>query len=135
MRCMQGSTLLRAQGDLSWTNSITELLSEIRGRIDGRRAEPCGFAEVPTTWQDWRSFIRHWLFGPRAWKQTTLKSWLRCPPAAPERCRDCGKTSGPGAAFCSAQCAAAHGVLFCSKCEEPLSAEQGLCRACRLPRP
>ena len=83
MRCMQGSTVLRAQGDLWWMNSITELLSEIRGRFHGRRSEPSGFAEVPTTWQEWRSFIRQWLFGPPAWKQTTLKSWLRCPPRGP----------------------------------------------------
>ena len=83
MRCKKGSTLLRAQGDISRLNSFTALLSEIREYISGRRSEPCGFAEVPTTWHEWHSFIRHWLFGPPAWKQTTLNSWLGCPSAAP----------------------------------------------------
>ena len=67
-------------------------------------------------------------------RQTTLEKWLGCRPVALEHCRDCGKTCAPGSrlpvlgeAFCSAQCAAAWAVLTCSRCEELLSAEQGLC--------
>ena len=148
LRCLQGDTELRVCGNLCFMLSVTELLTEIRSRFDGRRAGPSGSMEVPSTWQEWRSFISLWLFGPPAPKQATLAKWLRYRPASDtcELCHDCGKTSAPGmthsvrklgGAFCSAQCATAYTVLSCRRCKEPLSADQGLCKACRrgLPRP
>ena len=92
--------------------------------------------EVPTTWRDWRRFVRLWLFGPPA-RRPMLE--LQRIPVAGELCRDCGKTSTPatrhpvhmlGEAFCSQQCAKAYMVLSCSRCHELLIEGQGLCEPC-----
>ena len=118
LKCLRGDTELRVQGDLFFMLSITELLNEIRSRFDGRRSGPSGAMEVPSTWQERRSFISLWLFGPPAPKQATLAKWLRCRPASDNRelCHECGEASAPGlkhsvrklgGAFCSAQCATA----------------------------
>ena len=142
LKCLRGDTQLRVSWDRCLILSITEVLNEIRSRFDGRRSGPSGTMEVPSTWQEWRSFISLWLFGPPAPKQATLAKWLRCRPASDTRelCHECGKTSAPGmkhsvrklgGAFCSAQCATAYTVLSCRRCKEPLSAEQGLCKACK----
>ncbi len=56
--CQQGGECLR-HGVGIWI-TITDLLSEIRSRFD--ESEPCGSMEVPTTWRDWRRFVRLWLF-------------------------------------------------------------------------
>ena len=147
LRCLQGDRELRCSSDLATMWTVMEMLTEIRDRFDGRLAGPSGSMEVPSTWQEWRSFMRLWLFGPPAPEQAPITKWLRRRPALDlhERCRECGKTSAPdmqhsvrklGGAFCSARCATAHAVLSCSQCKEPLSVEQGLCkaRACRLGR-
>ncbi len=134
LACRQGDYVLR-NGDGIWLD-ITDILSEIRSRFD--ESEPCGSMEEPTTWRDWRRFVRLWLFGPPARRQPMLG--LQRIPVAGELCRDCGKTSAPatmhpvhklGEAFCSQQCAEASTVLTCSRCLEPLIAGQGLCRTCR----
>ena len=92
--------------------------------------------EVPTTWRDWRRFIRLWLFGPPA-RRPMLE--LQRNPVAGEICSECGKTSAPaamhpvhvhGEVFCSQWCAKAYMVLSCGKCLEPLIEGQGLCRPC-----
>ena len=96
--------------------------------------------EVPTTWQDWRRFIRLWLFGPPA-RRPMLE--LQRNPVAGELCRDCGKSSMPatmhpvhmhGEAFCSQQCADTYVVLSfsCSSCRAPLIEGQGPCTNCPM---
>ena len=137
LSCWQGDYLLR-HGEGIWVEGVISTflseLSEIRSRFD--ESEPCGSMEVPTTWRDWRRFIRLWLFGPPA-RRPMLE--LQRIPVAGELCRDCGKTSTPatrhpvhmlGEAFCSQQCAKAYMVLSCSRCHEPLIEGQGLCGAC-----
>ena len=97
LRCLQGDTKLRVCGNIWIMLSITEIVTEIRSRFDGRRSGPSGSMEVPPTWQEWCSFVSLWLFGPPAHKQATPVKWLRCRPASDTRelCHECGKTSAP----------------------------------------
>ena len=68
--CGQGDYLLRS-GEGMWATDVFSTflseLSEIRSRFD--ESEPRGSMEVPTTWRDWRRFIRLYLFGhgDRCW--------------------------------------------------------------------
>ena len=41
---------------------ITRLLDEIRSYFACRRAESSGTIEVPSSWQEWSSFVSLWLF-------------------------------------------------------------------------
>ena len=131
--CIADATLSENSEIISRWDLLSQL-SEIRSRFD--TTEPCGSMEVPTTWRDWRRFVRLWLFGPPA-RRPMLE--LQRNPVAGELCRDCGKSSMPatmhpvhmhGEAFCSQQCAEAYMVISCSSCREPLIEGQGLCRAC-----
>ena len=123
-------------GEGMWISDFPAELSEIRSRFD--ETEPRGSMEVPTTWQDWRRFIRLWLFGPPA-RRPMLE--LQRNPVAGELCRDCGKSSMPatmhpvhmhGEAFCSQQCADSYVVLSysCWSCRAPLNSGQKICMIC-----
>ena len=82
IRCWRGDTQLQDKmGDHSRVN-LTEVLDELRGHFDCRRAGPSATMEVPSSLQEWRSFISLWLFGPPAPKQATLAKWLRRRPAS-----------------------------------------------------
>ena len=138
LKCMRGNTQLRKITGCSCRSqaSITNVLHEIRGHFACRRARPSATMEVPSSWQEWRSFVSLWLFGPQApAPQATLAKWLRRRPASDngELCHECGKAAAPGRkhsvrrlgrAFCSAQCAAAYTVLSCRICKQPVSGEQ-----------
>ena len=137
LSCTQDNNLARAYVDLWWMDSIPELLSTVRGYFDARCSIPSGWIEVPTTWRDWRAFMHRWLFGPPAFKQTTLDTWLGRSLTMPEQCCNCGqickKTITPdaerllGNPLCSKKCLKEWDLFTCSRCNEPLNSEHELC--------
>ena len=60
---------------------FTELLETLReefdGRVPGRGAHMQAAMEVPSTEEEWRSFVQLWVFGPPKPVQGTLDRWLR----------------------------------------------------------
>ena len=82
IRCRRGDTQLRNKVGYHCNESLTKVLEELRGHFDCRRAGPSATMDVPSSLQEWRSFISLWLFGPPAPKQATLAKWLRRRPAS-----------------------------------------------------
>ena len=80
--CVRGDTQLRNKVGYYIDDSLTKVLEELRGHFDCRRAGPSATMDVPSSLQEWRSFISLWLFGPPAPKQATLAKWLRRRPAS-----------------------------------------------------
>ncbi len=126
LKCVRGNTLLHDDAGYSdpWARQpgIIYVLKEIRRCFGRRDAEPCGTMEVPSSLQEWRSFVSLWLFSEAPAPQATLARWL--PPASDngDRCHECGKPSAPNQkhsvhgldrAFCSQRCTAAYTVLSC----------------------
>ena len=80
LMCVQGSTLLHNGDGYSdpWARrpSIICVLEEIRRCFARHDAEPGGTMEVPSSLQEWRSFISLWLFSKAIAPQATLARWL-----------------------------------------------------------
>ena len=78
--------------------------------------------EVPSSLQEWRSFVSLWLFSKALAPQATLARWMSPASDNGERCPECGKPVAPDQklsvrgvdrAFCSQRCASAYTVLSC----------------------
>ena len=126
IECVQGSILL--DYDEGWSDpwlrlpEIRLVLGQIRRYFARDDAKPSGAMEVPTTLQEWRSFISLWLFSEAPGPQPTLSSWLSPAGYNGERCHECGKHIAPGQQlfargvarpFCSQRCVAASTTLSC----------------------
>ena len=134
LMCERGSTLLHDDAGYSdpWARqpSIIRVLEEIRRCFARGDAEPGGTMEVPSSLQEWRSFVSLWLFSEAPAPQATLAKWLRPASDNGELCHECGKPTAPDQkhsvrgldrAFCSQRCAAAYTVLSCRICRwEPM---------------
>ena len=64
LTCIRGNTQLHEVSRYNYRlhAGITRLLNEIRSYFACRRAEPSGTMEVPSSWQEWSSFVSLWLF-------------------------------------------------------------------------
>ena len=129
LECVRGNTQLRETTGYScpWAREpgIIYVLKEIRSCFACRDAKPSGTMEVPSSWQEWRSFVSLWLFSEAPAPQATLARWLRPASDNGELCHECGEATAPGQkhsvrrldrAFCSERCAAAYTVLSCRIC-------------------
>ena len=135
LKGMRGNTLLLHHGwghfdDRTGQPSILSCLKQSRRRFARRDTEPCGTLEVPSSLQEWRSFLSLWLFSEARAPQATLAMWMRPASDKGERCTECRKPTAPDQkhsvrgldrAFCSQQCAEAYTMLSCRICRfEPL---------------
>ncbi len=135
LKGMGGNTLLLHRGwghfdDRTVQPSILSCLKLRRRRFARRDTEPRGTLEVPSSLQEWRSFLSLWLFSEAHAPQATLVKWMRPANDKGERCAECRKPIAPDQkhsvrrldrAFCSQQCTEAYTMLSCRICRfEPL---------------
>ena len=86
LKCMRGNIQLHEISGFCCRSQkgITDVLNEIRSWFACRRAKPIGTIEVPSSWQEWRSFVSLWLFSQAPAPQATLDHSL---PDLVTRCK------------------------------------------------
>ena len=85
LNCMLGNTQMGQISEYCCRlQGITHVLDEIRSWFACRHAKPSGSMEVPSSWQEWRSFVSLWLFSQAPAPQATLDHSL---PDLVTRCK------------------------------------------------
>ena len=74
-------------------HSMLSCLKESRRSL--ARREPCGSLDLPSSLQEWRSFLSLWLFSEAHAPQVTLAMWMRPASDNGERCTECRKPTAP----------------------------------------